>query len=245
MMKKEGIESSLSFKGDQIVFLGRPFSHFTTVSRHLISESLCVEGTTVFPDFIPNIWGAPGKIGNILHALSVLLNGTFSLVHKGSDFVLYGPDMCASLFSVPALPTAVPPSTPIKERTKYDIKDKSTSKVLWENLSMRDAVLFIIKDYCSKDPTINYFDLQKLFGGISTHLPQTLNNIEIEGNAKAYYDGVNADDSGNRRYFYNEPITLSSGEVILITTQWSSKDNFNEFRKVADDLGYIIIEAMV
>lgn len=98
VMKKAGFESSLSFDRDQIMFLGRPFSNYSTAPSRLNFESLCVKGTTVFPDFKYGLCGAPGTIGNILYSLGTLFAGVFTITHEGTDFVLYGPYKCVSLF---------------------------------------------------------------------------------------------------------------------------------------------------
>ena len=45
------------------------------------------------------------------------------------------------------------------------------------------------------------------------------------------------------RFLEKDPITLADGTVILVSNQWAAngvKENFSAFKKVAEDLGYII-----
>lgn len=234
VMKNEGFESYLSFASDRIVFLGRLFSFYdSAILKYSIPESINVKGSVVYPRFKRHLLGGPaGQVGNILYALGTLLDGTFTLVHEGSDFVLYGPDSCVELFEKATHPN---------KGTGYTIIEKATSRILGNERFMNHVPLFIVKDYCSRHPSKTCADLKKIFSSVEkTHLPEVLDSIELEANAKAYYDGVKADDSENKRYFYDESITLSSREVILVTTQWSSKDNFNDFIRIAEGLGYII-----
>ena len=217
VMKQEGLEPSLSFEGDRILFLGRTFSRYTTSARHIISESLCVKGSTVFPDFIMGLWGPSGNIGNILYALSILLDGTFSLIHEGSDFVLYGPEKCARLFSVAG--------------KGFTIIEKSTSKILGTVKDMNNVPLFVIRDYCSKNPGVTLADLQNLFKAIHPHRLHRLNIVELIGKVPPQYED---------RYFMGDAITLSTGDIIAVTREWTRNQDFKDFIIIAAWMGYII-----
>ena len=230
-MKNEGFEQYLSLDDDKILFIGKPFSGYTTTPptrRYGIPESLNVKGDTVFPSFDLPIIDAR-KIDDILYALSVLFDGPFTLVHEDSSYVLYGPATCATRFS-----------TASGKGKVYDIIDRSTSSFIRTESSMRAVVLFVLRDFCAKHPRVTFGDLRQWFSRFQTHLPKGLNNIELESNVKAYY-GVVKDDSKNKRYFFDDPIILSSGDVILVTTRFA-EDYSDVFSKAAEAMGYIIKE---
>lgn len=45
------------------------------------------------------------------------------------------------------------------------------------------------------------------------------------------------------RFLEKYPITLADGTVIMVSNQWAAtgvKENFSAFKKVAEDVGYII-----
>ena len=45
------------------------------------------------------------------------------------------------------------------------------------------------------------------------------------------------------RYFIHDPITLTTGDIIMVSKDWANngeKANFGDFKSVVDGLGYII-----
>lgn len=246
VMKNEGFESYLSFSGDKIMFLGRLFSYYaaTATEPNTLAESLNVKGNVVYPVFKVRLTGGPaGQVGNILYALGTLLDGTFTLAHEGAEFVLYGPGRCFDLFSTNTKSSSlsVSPSAVVSPKVKYQIIDKATSRVLNNENSMAKAALFIVKDFCSKNPGITLVDLQKLFSSVLSHTAPDINIIESDGNVMAYKKKHPADKL--MRFLEKDPITLADGTVILVSNQWAAngvKENFSAFKKVAEDLGYII-----
>ena len=249
VMKHEGLESCLSITDSKLNFLGRYFSDCTPTkdsSYYTIPESLNVKGTVVFPAFRSRLLGGPaGYVGNILYALGILLDGTFTLVHEGPNFVLYGPGHFGDLFSIKTKSTSSAATLPAAAGGKgkvLQIIDKSSSRVLGSETGMRKTVLFIVKDYCSKHPGITLADLQRIFRSVRNHSNSKMNIIESAGNVSTYIAAHPPKPGGKReqRFFEDSPITLTNGEVIMVSNQWAEIVNFNAFKKVAEDLGYII-----
>lgn len=252
VMKHEGLESCLSITDSKLKFLGRYFSDCAPTkdsSYYTIPESLNVKGTVVFPAFRSRLLGGPsGYVGNILYALGILLDGTFTLVHEGPNFVLYGPGHFGDLFSMETKSTSSAATLPAAAGGKgkvLQIIDKSSSRVLSSETGMPKTVLFIVKDYCSKHPGITLADLQRIFRSVPNHSNSKMNIIESAGNVSTYIATHPPKPGGKReqRFFEDSPITLTNGEVIMVSNQWagsSKKVNFDAFKKVAEDLGYII-----
>lgn len=250
VMKNEGLETYLSFDGDKLVLLRWPFSYYATTSSktyYTIPESLNVKGTTVFPAFKSRLLGGPAlQVENILSALSTLLGGSFTIVHEGLRFVLYGPDDCLTLFSSGSkstTSTVVPaPSVSGKSRgASYQIIDKATSRVLGTEVSMSKTTLFVIRDYCSKHPGITLADLQKTFGSVPNHTQQGLSIIESDANVSAYKTSHPGDP--RKRFLEYAPISLACGDIVMITSQWADngpRANFGAFKIAAESVGYII-----
>ena len=133
------------------------------------------------------------------------------------------------------------PSAVVSSKVKYQIIDKATSRVLNNENSMAKAALFIVKDFCSKNPGITLVDLQKIFSSVPSHTAPGINIIESEGSVMAYKKRHPADKL--MRFLEKYPITLADGTVIMVSNQWAAtgvKENFSAFKKVAEDVGYII-----
>lgn len=252
VMKHEGLESCLSITDSKLYFIGRFFSDCAPskdIPYYIIPESLNVKGTAVFPAFRTRLLGGTaGYVGNILYALGILLDGTFTLVHEGPNFVLYGPGHLGDLFSIKTKPTSSAATLPAVAGGKgkvLQIIDKSSSKVLGTETGMPKTVLFIVKDYCSKHPGITLADLQIKFRSVPNHSTSRMNIIESAGNVSTYIatHPPKPGEKRKRRFFEDSPITLTNGDVIMVSNQWADspkKANFDAFKKVAEDLGYII-----
>lgn len=242
VMKNEGVESYLSIVGDDLVFLGKPFSRHASApaKSRVIPESLCVRGTKVFPAFDSPAHGFAGQVGRVLHALSILFDGLFTLVHENADYTLYGPCTCVPLFSAGSTVSPVPSGTGGSK--KYEIIDKTSSTVIAKKIGMPQTALFIVSDYCSRNPGISLADLQRIFASVPHHSSSRMNIVESDVNVKSYIVSHPGDTQGPR-YIVRNPITLSTGEVVMVTNQWAGtgkKANFGVFRTVVDGLGYII-----
>jgi len=227
VMKNEGFESYLSLSADKILFLGHTFSSFTTtLSSRCIPEGLCIKGTNVYPEL--HIFIPPGQIGNILDVLNILFGGPFTIVHDNLNYTLFGPANCESLFKS------------VSMSSKYAIIDKGSKKTLAQIKEMSKTVLFVVGHYCSNNPSVTLAQLQKVFAGMC-HSSQNMGIIESASNVAAYKSSHPGDSK--RRYFENDPIVLSNGDIIMVSNQWAkdgSKQNFSKFIAIADSLGYEI-----
>ena len=110
---------------------------------------------------------------------------------------------------------------------------------------MNHVPLFIIKDLCSKRPGITLADLKKIFDTVPNHTAPAMSIVESDGTVSTYIATHPPKPGKDRipRFFEDEPITLSDGEVIMVSNQWADSGkivNFEAFKKVAEDLGYII-----
>ena len=241
VIKKKGFESYLSIVGNDLLFLGKPFSrHASAPAKSLvIPESLCVGGTTIFPAFVSPVYGPAVQVGRILHALSILFDGLFTLVHENAGFTLFGPGTCLPLFSARLAVTPVPSGT--GRVKKYEIIDKTTSTVIRTEKDMAKTVLFIVHDYCSKNSGITLADLQSIFASVPNYSLPGKSIIESAVNVSAYMMSHPGDR--HDRYFIHDPITLTTGDIIMVSKDWANngeKANFGDFKSVVDGLGYII-----
>ena len=102
-LKRDNIESYLSLDGrNHITFLGKEFCEYSSTSggsSSILSESLCVAGTTVYPVIDDPL--TMKQFRSLLHAACVLYDAEFTVVCDASGFTLYGPDSCAASFVSP------------------------------------------------------------------------------------------------------------------------------------------------
>ena len=105
-LKRDNIESYLSLDGrNHITFLGKEFCEYSSTpgrSPRILSESLCVAGTTVYPVIDDPL--TMKQFRSLLHAACVLYDAEFTVVRETSGFTLYGPDSCAASFVAPVTP---------------------------------------------------------------------------------------------------------------------------------------------
>lgn len=231
MMKNKGFESYLSIVGDDLMFLGKPFSKLASApaKSRVIPESLSFKGLTVFPAFVSPVQGPAGQVGKILNALSILFDGVFTLVHENAGYTLFGPA------------TVMPAPASTSRKMVYEIIDKTTSKVLGKAKGMGKTALFIIRDFCSRNSGISLADLQRIFDRVPSHTASSLSIVESDANVHAYMSSHPGDKLD--RFFVAAPITLTTGEIVMVSNQWDNNDeraNFGVFKDVVDDLGYII-----
>lgn len=112
-LKRDNIESYLSLDGrNHITFLGKEFCEYSSTpgrSPRILSESLCVAGTTVYPVILQPAASTDDPLTmkqfrSLLHAACVLYDAEFTVVRETSGFTLYGPDSCAASFVAPVTP---------------------------------------------------------------------------------------------------------------------------------------------
>lgn len=119
-------------------------------------------------------------------------------------------------------------TTTVRDYTKYRFNNETYVK--------RQLVLAVVKKYCIDNPNITFEELSKVFPDnlAGSHGVVKLKDYLIEkyqNQKDNYYD----------RYCDKEPITLSNGDVVLVSSQWG-KDNIKLFIEKAKSLGYDIEE---
>jgi len=121
------------------------------------------------------------------------------------------------------------------ENYQYYTGKKDTTQYLFNGKTFGKGrlVLAVVEDYINNHNTITFEELRKLF-------PK-----EIQGSFFVVDSLVNAkkivEESRlhKKRHFINNPIKLSSGEKIVVTTEWG-KSNIDKFINKAQVLGYTI-----
>ena len=80
--------------------------------------------------------------------------------------------------------------------------------------------------------------------GIASMPPGLKNMIERESSVAAYVATlkVTPGKNPNSRFHVGEPICLIDGDKIVVTTEWRYDSCFQDFWKLADILGYDMIE---
>ena len=80
--------------------------------------------------------------------------------------------------------------------------------------------------------------------GIASTPPGLKNMIERASSATAYVATLKLTPgkSPNSRYHLGNPICLIGGDKIVVTTEWRDDSCFQDFCKLADSLGYDMIE---
>lgn len=97
--------------------------------------------------------------------------------------------------------------------------------------------LFVVEDYCSNHPGITLVDLQRIFAAVPSHRSSSGSIIESDGAVDAYKKRHPAD---THKRFSDKQIALSDRQIVMVSNQWDENVNLDAFKKVADDLGYII-----
>jgi len=112
-LKRDNIEAHLSLdSSNHITFLGKELCEYSSApgrSSRILSESLCVAGTTVYPVILQPAASTDDPLTmkqfrSLLHAACVLYDAEFTVVREASGFTLYGPDSCAASFVTPIIP---------------------------------------------------------------------------------------------------------------------------------------------
>lgn len=259
LLKHVGFESKLSFIGPDVVYLGESlfgYSNTTSASdsKIVIPESICINGATVYPVY-------PGTARNtvmrplapwrlclkLIRILSTIFGETFSfdLERKyflgGWRYSLYGPALDDEYTSI------LFPKRHIKHHS-YDIIVRETSQVLGQDVRMHKVPFIVIKHFCENNKSITWIDLQKIFDQVD-YPRKYLDWITPKPIVDAYYASFpdlqipNMDLEKWRSFnFFEDLITVASGETFLVTRKWFSQDAFHNYLRIADGLGYEILE---
>lgn len=156
--------------------------------------------------------------------------------------------------SLSGISSAVPPtglagskiSVP-KSRHYFDIQERKTGTYIARHESMGRCPLVIVNHFCDRNYGITYDGLDLIFNRNvkPSSMPLGLKNmIERESSVAAYVATLKLTPgkSPNSRYHLGNPICLIGGDIIVVTTEWRYDSCFQDFWKLADSLGYDMIE---
>lgn len=138
--------------------------------------------------------------------------------------------------------TSVPGS-----RHFFDIQERKTGTYIARHESMRRCPLVVVNHFCDRNYGITYDDLDVIFNRnvkLSSMPPGLKNMIERASSVAAYVATLKLTPgkSPNPRFHVGEPICLIDGDKIVVTTEWRYDSCFQDFWKLADVLGYDMIE---
>lgn len=156
--------------------------------------------------------------------------------------------------SLSGISSAVPPtgltgskiSVP-KSRHYFDIQERKTGTYIARHESMGRCPLVVVNHFCDRNYGITYDGLDLIFNRNVklSSMPSGLKNmIERESSVAAYVATLKPTPgkSPDSRFHVGEPICLIGGDKIVVTTQWRYDSCFQDFWKLADILGYDMIE---
>lgn len=134
-----------------------------------------------------------------------------------------------------------------KSRHYFDIRERKTGTYIARHESMRRCPLVVVNHFCDRNYGITYDDLDVIFNRNvkMINMPPGLKNmIEQESSVAAYVATLKLTPgkSPNPRFHVGEPICLIDGDKIVVTTEWRYDSCFQDFWKLADVLGYDMIE---
>ena len=251
ILKHKGFESALSidedFDMEDVVYVTYSGSFLFYCSLKpsspdpdffVVRESICVNGTTVYPLFpLRESYGDRPQmaIGRVIHILSMVFGEVFTLVNDFNGYTLYGSKPNSEISSILCSKRSA--------GLRYDIIVKSTSEVIGRHKSMRQVPLLIVKHFCDNNKGIEYPDLDRIFNRVKCHHVPRYPGMIIP---KIMVDKYAVDLAGNGHNpndtrVHKDPIELASGDVVYVTDQWACPDNFSDFKALADSLGYEII----
>lgn len=138
--------------------------------------------------------------------------------------------------------TSVPGS-----RHYFDIQERKTGTYIARHESMGRCPLVVVNHFCDRNYGITYDGLDLIFNRkvkLSSMPPGLKNMIERESSVAAYVATlkVTPGKNPNSRFHVGEPICLIGGDKIVVTTEWRYDSCFQDFWKLADILGYDMIE---
>lgn len=121
------------------------------------------------------------------------------------------------------------------EEVKTIIRDYSTYLFDNNEYNKRRLVLAVIKKYVDDKNPSTFKELEKAFPW-EIHGSESRGVIKLESEVSEKDKGIG---SPQKRYFVEDPIILTSGERVLVTTEWGV-GNIGKFIKAATEKGYTI-----
>ena len=134
-----------------------------------------------------------------------------------------------------------------RSRHYFDIQERKTGTYIARHESMGRCPLVVVNHFCDRNYGITYDGLDLIFNRnvkLSSMPPGLKNMIERESSVAAYVATlkVTPGKNPNSRFHVGEPICLIGGDKIVVTTEWRYDSCFQDFWKLADILGYDMIE---
>ena len=134
-----------------------------------------------------------------------------------------------------------------RSRHYFDIQERKTGTYIARHEGMVRCPLVVVHHFCDRNYGITYDGLDLIFNRnvkLSSMPPGLKNMIERESSVAAYVATlkVTPGKNPNSRFHVGEPICLIGGDKIVVTTQWRYDSCFQDFWKLADILGYDMIE---
>ena len=126
-----------------------------------------------------------------------------------------------------------------------------TSRRLVSTTSITARVpLMVTKALLKRISSLTYSDLNRLFNPVHNHhLPKSINIISLECDVVKYDKAHPAKTPFIKRFYDNDPIRLATGDIVLVTNQWSLKkyeEDFEEFLFVAQErAGYFVYDSWI
>ena len=134
-----------------------------------------------------------------------------------------------------------------RSRHYFDIQERKTGTYIARHESMGRCPLVVVNHFCDRNYGITYDGLDLIFNRnvkLSSMPPCLKNMIERESSVAAYVATLKPTPgkSPDSRFHVGEPICLIGGDKIVVTTEWRYDSCFQDFWKLADILGYDMIE---
>lgn len=134
---------------------------------------------------------------------------------------------------------------------RFWIFDLASRKLVGTTSVVARVPLMVIKALLRKNPTLSFDDLDRLFNPVHNHhLPTSLGVVSKEKDVRLYYHATYT-SKGKKiksRFYDNDPIRLATGDVVLVTNQWSLKkyeDDFEEFLYIVQARsGFFVYDSM-
>lgn len=108
--------------------------------------------------------------------------------------------------------------------------------------------LMVTKALVKRISSLTYSDLNRLFNPVHNHhLPKGINIISLESDVVKYDTAHPAKNPLIKRFYDKDPIKLATGDIVLVTNQWSLKkyeEEFEEFLFVAQErAGFFVYDS--
>lgn len=108
--------------------------------------------------------------------------------------------------------------------------------------------LMVTKALLKRISSLTYSDLNRLFNPVHNHhLPKGINIISLECDVLKYDTAHPAKNPLIKRFYDKDPIKLATGDIVLVTNQWSLKkyeEEFEEFLFVAQErAGFFVYDS--